>query len=234
VANRSDAAPQGQIIRLLLVDDHTVFRTGLRELLDKQPDLKVVGEAGTGEEAVTRVKEERPDVVLMDLAMPGDGGVVATRQITKLGLDVKVLVLTALPQDPQLREAFEAGALGFVEKTVPVEELTHAIRSVNTTGLFLCPDAAQLIVLQRYRAEGRIEDEKVIAGHLNERERQVLALFAQGYTVREIAANLNVSPKTVRAYRGHFRDRLGLRNRPDLVGFALRSGLLEDEQPRRK
>jgi len=221
------AAHPRQIIRLVLADDHIVFRSGLRELLSKQPDCVVVGEAGTGEDAVARVKEERPDVVLMDLVMPGEGGVAATREIAALGLGVKVLVLTALPQDPQLLEAFEAGARGFIEKTASVEELTRAIHSVNATHLFLCPDAAKLLVLQRYRSEGRVEDEKAAAGHLSEQERQVLVLLAEGYTVREIAAKLTVSPKTVRSCRARLRDRLGLRHRPDLVGFALRTGLLE-------
>lgn len=220
------AAPSRQVIRLLLVDDHIVFRAGLRELLDKQPGFEVVGEAGTGEEAVARVKEAHPDVVLMDLAMPGQGGLAATRQIATLRLGVKILVLTALPQDPQMLEAFEAGALGFVEKISPVEVLTRAIRSVHSTGLFLCPDAAQLIVLQRYRTGGQVEDEKTAAGRLSERERRVLALLAQGYTAREIAGKLGVSPKTVRGCRARFRHRLGLRHRPDLVGFALRTGLL--------
>ncbi len=221
------AARPRQIIRLVLVDDHVVFRAGLRELLSKQPDCVVVGEAGTGEEAVARVKEERPDVVLMDLAMPGEGGLAATREIAALGLGVKILVLTALPQDPQLLDVFEAGARGFVEKTAPVEELTRAIHSVNATHLFLCPDAAKLLVLQRYRTEGLVEDEKAAAGHLSEQERRVLALLAEGYTVREIAVKLAASPKTVRTCRARLRDRLGLRHRPDLVGFALRTGLLE-------
>jgi two-component system response regulator NreC len=221
------AAPSRQIIRLLLVDDHVVFRAGLRGLLDKQPGFAVVGEAGTGEEAVARVKEACPDVVLMDLAMPGEGGLAATRQIARLGLGVKVLVLTALPRDPQLLEVFEAGALGFVEKISAVDELTRAIRTVNTNQLFLCPDAAQLIVLERYRIEGRVGDEKASLDRLSECERRVLALLAQGYTVREIAGKRAISPKTVRACRTRVRDRLGLRHRPDLVGFALRMGLLE-------
>jgi len=220
------AAHPRQTIRLLLVDDHAAFRAGLRELLSKQPDCMVVGEAGTGEEAVARVKEERPDVVLMDLAMPGEGGLAATREIAALGLGVNVLVLTGLAQDPQLLEAFEAGARGFVEKTASVEEITRAIRSVNATHLFLCPDAAQLLVQQRYRREGRVEDEKAAAGRLSEHERRVLALLAEGYTVREIGVKLAVSPKVVRTCRAHLRDRLGLHHRPELVGFALRTGLL--------
>src|SRR5438093_12279078 len=109
-------------IRILLVDDNVVFRAGVRALLWKQEDLVVVGEAGTGEEAVACAKATRPDVVLMDIAMPGEGGLAATRQIAALGLGARILVLTALPQDSQLLDALEAGANGFVEKTAPVEQ----------------------------------------------------------------------------------------------------------------
>jgi two-component system response regulator NreC len=221
------AAHPRQIIRVLLVDDHVVFRAALRALLERQADCEVVGEAGTGEEAVVCVKEERPDVVLMDLAMPGEGGIAATREIAALGFGTTILVLTGHPQDPHLLEALDAGARGFVEKVGPVEDLMRAIRSANATHLFLCPDAAQLIVLERYRRDGRSEDETTVAGRLSELERHVLGLLAQGYTVRETAGRLAVSPKTVRVCRTRFRDRLGLRDRPDLVGFAARTGLLE-------
>ncbi len=221
------ARPSGRIIRLLLVDDHVVFRAGLRALLSKQAGFVVVGEAGTGEEAVACAKATRPDVVLMDIAMPGEGGLAATRQIAALGLGARILVLTALPQDSQLLDALEAGANGFVEKTAPVEQVVKAIRSVRDTRLFLCPDAAKLVVLQRYRMEGRVEDEKAAVDRLSPREREVLTLLALGFSAREIGRKLAVSSKTVKTYRAHLRDRLGLRHRPELVGFALRTGLLD-------
>ncbi|HYT71779.1 MAG TPA: response regulator transcription factor [Gemmatimonadales bacterium] len=138
-------------IRILLVDDQLVFRAGLRALLEKQPDLCVVGEAGRGDEAVACAKVTRPDVVLMDLAMPGEGGLDATRRIAALGLGAKVIVLTALTRERELLEALEAGANGFVEKMAPAEDVARGIRTVAAGGRFLGVDAAKLVVLQRYQ-----------------------------------------------------------------------------------
>jgi DNA-binding NarL/FixJ family response regulator len=216
-------------IRVLLVDDHVVFRAALRALLERQPDLVVVGEAGRGEDAVVCAQATRPDVVLMDLAMPGEGGLEATRRITELGIGARILVLTALPQERQLLDALEAGASGFMEKGGSVEELQRAIRTVIVSRLFLCADAAKLVVLQRYRREGQVADERATADRLSRREREVLALIALGLSSREIGRKLAVSPKTVDRYRASLKGRLGLTCRSDLVRFALRSGLLQPQ-----
>jgi two-component system, NarL family, response regulator NreC len=215
-------------ISVLLADDHAVLRAGLRALLEKEPGFVVVGEAGTGSEAVTLAKTARPNVVLMDLAMPGTGGIVATRRIVALGLGVKVLVLTALAQEVQLSDALEAGASGFLRKIAPVEELTRAIRAVAGDRLFLDEEAARLIVLQRYRKAGQVDDEKLSAERLSGRERQVLALLALGHSSKEIGLKLSVSPRTVDEYRARLKDRLGFERRPELVRFALRTGILSD------
>jgi two-component system response regulator NreC len=216
------------VIRVLLADDHAVLRAGLRALLEKDPGLLVVGEAATGNEAVAMVKTVRPHVVLMDLAMPGKGGIEATRHIVGLGLGAKVLVLTALPQELQLSEALEAGASGFMRKIAPVEELIRAIRAVADDRLFLDENAARLMVLQRYRKAGQVDDEKVTAERLSGRERQVLALLALGHSSKEIGLKLSVSPRTVDEYRARLKDQLGLGRRPDLVRFALRTGILAE------
>ena len=142
-------------IRILLVDDNVVFRAALRALLWKQRDLAVVGDVGTGEDAVACAQATPPDVVLMDLVMPGKGGVWAMRQLTALGVRAKVLVLTALSQEWELLGALEAGARGFVEKGGPVEHLVRAIRTVTKGQLFLDADGAKLAVLQRYLKETR-------------------------------------------------------------------------------
>jgi len=215
-----------QEIRIVLTDDHVVLRAGLRALLEKEPGIVVVGEAGTGSEAVAMAKAMRPHVVLMDLAMPGQGGIEATRRIVGHGLGTRVLVLTALSQGQEVSDALEAGASGFIRKIAPVEELTRAIRTVAEDRLFLDEDAARLVVLQRYRKAGQVEDEKLAAGRLSGRERQVLTLLALGHSSKEIGLKLSVSPKTVDEYRARLKDRLGLAHRPDLVGFALRTGLL--------
>ena len=219
---------QRRTIKVLLADDHVVVRAGLRALLEKEPGLVVVGEAGSGSEAVAMAKTTRPDVVLMDLAMPGRGGIEATRRIVGLGLGVKILVLTALPQELQLCDALEAGASGFMQKIAPVEELTRAIRAVADDRLFLDEDAARLIVLQRYRKAGQEDDERVAVERLSARERQVLALLALGHSSREIGLKLSVSPRTVDEYRARLKGRLGLERRPELVGFALRTGIIAE------
>jgi|SRR5882762_1382359 len=215
-------------IRVLLADDHAVLRAGLRALLEREPGLVVVGEAGSGSEALALAKSTRPDVVLMDIAMPGKGGIEATRRIVALGLGAKVLVLTALALEQQLSEALEAGASGFMQKVAPVEELTRAIRVVADDRLFLDEDAARLMVLQRYRKAGQVEDEKVTADRLSTRERQVLALLALGHSSKEIGLKLSVSPRTVDEYRARLKDRLGLARRPELVRFALRTGIIAE------
>ena len=224
----TDVVGRRREIRVLLVDDHAVLRAGLRALLEREPGLVVVGEAGSGSEAVALVKTTRPDVVLMDIAMPGKGGIEATRRIVALGLGAKVLVLTALALELQLSEALEAGASGFMQKVAPVEELTRAIRAVADDRLFLDEDAARLMVLLRYRKAGQVDDEKVTADRLSSRERQVLALLALGHSSKEIGLKLSVSPRTVDEYRARLKDRLGLARRPELVRFALRTGIIAE------
>jgi len=220
-----------QEIRIVLADDHAVVRAGLRALLEKQPGFVVVGEAETGGEAVALTAAARPHVVLMDLAMPGEGGLDATRRITMLGLGTKVLVITALPQEQQLCDALEAGASGFLRKDASVEQLARAIRTVAGDRLFLDEDAARLVVLQRYRKTGQVEDEMAAAERLSRREREVLALLALGHSSKEIGLKLSLSPKTVDEYRARLKDRLGLTRRPELVRFALRTGLLVESEP---
>jgi two-component system, NarL family, response regulator NreC len=220
--------PAPDPIRVLLVDDHVVLRAGIRALLEREPDLLIVGEAGTGEEAIALAHSTWPRVVLMDIAMPGNGGLVATERIVALGMGIRVLVLTALSEEQQVCEALEAGASGFVRKTAPIGELMRAIRTVANDRLFLDEDAARIVVLQRYRRGGQTQDERAVAAELSGRERQVLSLLALGHTSKEIALALSISSKTVDAYRARLKDRLGLTGRPELVRFALRTGLLAE------
>jgi two-component system, NarL family, response regulator NreC len=212
-------------IRILLVDDHAVFRAGLRALLERQPDAVVVGEAGSAEEAVASARATGPDVVLMDVAMPGGGGLEATRRIVALGIGAKILILTGLPQEEQLLDALEAGAHGFIEKAGSVNDLMQAIRTVMSSRLFLCADAAQLVVMQRHRKESD-DDERAAARQLSAREREVLTLLALGHSSKEIGRKLALSAKTVDGYRARLKSRLGLARRSDLVRFVLRAGLL--------
>ncbi len=212
-------------IRILLVDDHAVLRAGLRALLGAEPGLTVVGEAATGEEAVEKARTLRPDVVVMDLSMPGMDGLEATRRIAALGLGAKILVLTVHAEQEYLLPVLEAGGSGYVTKTSADEDLIEAIRTVARGDVFLYPSAARLL-LQRYKAAESGAEPSPLA-RLSEREREVLALTAEGYSSAEIGERLFISPNTVDTYRSRIMEKLGLHHRSELVRFALRTGLLK-------
>lgn len=212
-------------IRILLADDHAVLRSGLKALLEMEPDLEVVGEAATGEEAVERVRELKPDVVVMDLSMPGAGGLEATRQIAAMGLDTRILVLTLHAEEEYLLPVLEAGGSGYVTKSSADEELIQAIRTVARGDVFIYPSAARLL-LQRYKVVESSKDRPPVE-RLTEREREVLTLTAEGYSSSEIGSRLYISPKTVETYRARIMQKLGLTHRSELVRFALRTGLLK-------
>ena len=212
-------------IRVLLADDHAVLRGGLRALLSLEPDMEVVGEVSTGEEAIERVRALRPHVVVMDLAMPGMDGLEATRQIAALDNGARVLVLTSQAEEEFLLPVLEAGGSGFVRKTSADEDLIHAIRTVARGEVFLYPSATRLLLRQYRHAE-----EKGAASpieKLSDREREVLALTAEGYSSAEIGKKLFLSPKTVDTYRARLMQKLGLSHRSDLVRLALQTGLLK-------
>ncbi|MBI4538267.1 MAG: response regulator transcription factor [Gemmatimonadetes bacterium] len=214
-------------IRIVLVDDHAVLRAGLRALLDAEPDMVVVGEAGTGEDAVEMASAVRPDVVVMDLSMPGMGGLEATRTITRDIPGVSVLVLTMHEEEDYLLAVLDAGGSGYVTKSGADRDLTRAIRTVAGDEVFLYPAAAKLL-LQGYRVRGEAKEADPLE-QLSEREREVMALTAEGYSSREIGKKLFISPKTVDTYRARIMEKLRLTHRSQLVHFALRTGLLKDE-----
>lgn len=216
-------------IRVLLVDDHPVLRAGLEALLGLEPDLEVVGGVGTGEEALERVRSLRPDVVVMDLAMPGIGGLEATRQITALGLGTRVLVLTSQSEAEHLLPVLSAGGSGYVHKTHADRELLDAIRTVARDEVFLYPSAAKLL-LRGYQAAEE-EGEASPLEELSPREREVLTLTAEGCSSAETGKKLFLSPKTVDTYRSRLMQKLGLSHRSELVRFALQTGLLRAESP---
>lgn len=214
-------------IKVLLADDHAVLRAGLRALLDAEPDLQVIGEASTGEEAVEQVAKLKPDVVVMDLSMPGAGGLEATRLIAGRPNSPKVLILTMHAEEDYLMPVLEAGGSGFVRKTSADEDLTRAIRTVASDEVFLYPTSASLL-LRRYKVKASNEDEDPLR-QLSERERDVLAMTAEGYSSREIGEKLFISPKTVDTYRARVMEKLELTHRSDLVRFALETGLLHSK-----
>lgn len=223
---RPAPAPPPKPIHILLADDHWVVRAGLHALLDHEANLRVVGEAATAEEAVKQARALKPDVVLMDLVMPGIGGLEAVRRIAALHAGTKILVLSGYLQEDRLLDVLAAGASGFVTKGSPPENLTRAIRTVAQNGVFLDPSAAKVLVEheKQPRAKG-----KGALKRLSVREREVLTLTAEGHTATEIGKLLRLSPKSVDTYRARVMDKLGLKHRSELVRFALRAGLLNNE-----
>jgi DNA-binding NarL/FixJ family response regulator len=230
---RPDAPPpaasgdpvRGRPVRVLLVDDHAILRGGLRALLDLEDDLAVVSEAGTGEEGLEQVEKLKPDVVVMDLAMPGMGGLEAMRRIGELHPGTRVLVLTSHAEDEYLLPVLEAGGSGYVRKTHADEDLIAAIRTVSRGEVFLYPSATKLL-LQGFR-QAEEEGEASPLEELSDREREVLTYTAEGYSSSEIGKKLFLSPKTVDTYRSRLMQKLGLSHRSELVRFALETGVLK-------
>jgi two-component system response regulator NreC len=208
-------------VRILVVDDHALVRAGIRVLLDTQPDLRVVGEAATGEEGVRLAAELRPDVVVMDVSMPGCGGLAATRRITASGGGARVLVLTMHDPEQFLVPVLEAGGSGYVGKESADREIAAAVRAVASGEVYFPPSAARVLV-DACRAPVRADPAAVLSG----REREVLALTAGGFNSTEIGDRLRISAKTVDTYRQRVMEKLQLRHRSELVRFALRHGML--------
>jgi two-component system, NarL family, response regulator NreC len=218
-------------IRVLLVDDHPIFRAGLRALLESQPDVRVIGEAGNGAEAIARAIELRPDIILLDISMPDVDGLEALRRMQADHVPGKALVLTMHAENEYLFQVLESGGYGYVLKQGVDTDLFTAIRTVAAGDIFLYPSATALL-LSRYREQKRTLAETEDGSHpdgLSDREREVLSLTAQGYSSQEIGDQLALSAKTVETYRIRVMRKLNLRHRSDLVRYALRVGLLQPE-----
>ena len=216
-------------IRVALCDDHAVVRSGLRRVLADQPDLEVVGDVGTADEAVALAKAERPDVFVMDLGLPDVNGIEATRRVVVVSPTTAVLVLTVHDDVAYLRKAFDAGARGYLVKDAADVELVLAVRQVAAGEEYVHPRLGAALLGQSpagSRAAGP-------GGDLSQREVAVLRLVSLGYTNAEIAAELFVSVRTVETHRAHVQQKLGLKTRADLVRYARQQGLLDqaDEGP---
>ena len=218
-----------EAIRLLLADDHAVVRSGLRLLLEAQPDLVIVGEAENGEEAIRRTAELQPDVVLMDIEMPGMNGIEAAQRIKVQSPGTSVLALTMYEDDQYFFEMLRAGASGYVPKRAAPDELASAIRAVSRGEVFIHPSLAGRLV-QDYLQRRDVEVQEQAAGDLTPREQEVLTLIAQGLSNNEIADQLVISAKTVDRHRENIMRKLNLHNRVDLVKYALRKGLIDLEE----
>jgi two-component system response regulator NreC len=213
-------------IRVLLADDHAILRAGLKMLLDAEPDMEVVGEAGNGVAAIQKTGELKPDVVLMDITMPELNGLHATREILQAHSDAKVLVLTVHDDESYLRQFLRAGASGYVVKKAADTELTAAIRCVCKGDIFVHPSLAK-VMMEEYLGNAVKPARQTNQSHpLSEREKEVLTLIAQGYTNKEAAKKLYISVKTVETHRARIMEKLQLRTRAELVRYAIMEGFL--------
>lgn len=216
-------------IRVLLVDDHAVIRQALRMLLEAQPELEVVADVENGREAIQAVERLRPDVVLMDIVMPGLNGLDATRQIRKVSPATKVVVLSGFVDEEQLLEAVRAGASGYLIKRSDVSELVLAIQTVHRGNRYFSSALSEGFDLTEVLYQAKRGEGKEASDPLTPREREVLQLIAEGYTNQGIANELFISVKTVEAHKAHIMAKLHARNRTDLIRYAIRKGIVRLE-----
>ncbi|MBA2284033.1 MAG: response regulator transcription factor [Ktedonobacteraceae bacterium] len=214
-------------IRILLADDHTILRAGLKMMLNAQPDMEVVGEAHDGRQAIHEAQRLQPDIVLMDITMPDINGIEATRQLKKLLPEARVLILTMHENDEYIFQALRAGASGYLLKEAADTDLIYALHIIQSGQFYLSP-IAQSVMVGDYLQRVRAGEEKDSYSSLTEREREILKLVAEGFTNNKIAERLIISPKTVDTHRTHIMDKLNLHSRAELVKYAMRRGLLED------
>ncbi|MCA9970043.1 MAG: response regulator transcription factor [Anaerolineales bacterium] len=216
-------------IKLMLVDDHAVVRSGIRMLLQAQPDMEIVGEFESGAEAVAEVPALKPHVILMDVEMPDMNGIEATRLVKAVAPETAVVALTMYEDDQYFFEMLKAGASGYVPKRAAPNELVHAIRTVSRGEVFLYPSLAARLV-QDYLRRDETEEEEDLIDALTPRENEVLILIAEGLTNPEIADKLVISVKTVDRHRENIMRKLNMHSRIDLVKYAIKMGLIDLEE----
>jgi DNA-binding NarL/FixJ family response regulator len=212
------------VISVVLVDDHAVVRSGLRLLLDAQDDIDVVGEAGNAKDAIFRARALKPDVILLDVVMPGESGIDVLPKLLHESRETRILVLSMQDDPSYVREAFAAGASGYVLKEAADEEVVSAVREVAAGGKYVHPALGARMVAADAQERAAAE-----ADPLSEREREVLRLLALGHTNQEIAGQLYISVRTAESHRAHIMQKLRLTTRAELVRYALAQGLLADQ-----
>ena len=211
------------MVRLLLVDDHELVRAGLRRLLADTPDMEVVGECASGEEALSMTRELKPDVVLLDVSMPGMGGMETTRKLLQVHPEVKIIVVTVHVQEPYPTRMLEAGAAGYLTKSCAIDEIVNAIHTVMRGECYLDPEVARTMALARVPGSSRQSPfEK-----LSQRELQVMIMVTRGHSIQEISDALCLSPKTISTYRYRLYEKLGVHNDVELTHLAVRHGLID-------
>lgn len=212
------------MINILLVDDHELVRTGIRKILDEVKGFKVIGEAQTGEEAVKFCRTTEPNVVLMDMNMPGIGGLEATKKIIRYAPEAKVIVLTVYTDDPIPTKVMQIGASGYLTKDAGPDEMVHAIRAVNSGQRYITPDIAQKMALNQFKTA----DESPFS-ILSERELQIMFMITRGEKVPNISEQLILSTKTINSYRYRMFEKLNVSNDVELTHLAIRHGMIKTE-----
>lgn len=215
------------MIRIILVDDHDLFRAGVQRILREQDDLVVVGEYATGEAALDAVRKDPPDLVLMDINMPGIGGIEATRKIVQHAPQVRVIAVTVHSEEPFPNQLLDAGARGYLSKGCSADEMLAAIKTVMRGQHYISGEVAQKLTLANFR-RGK---EPTMLAKLTPREMQVMMMIIAGQTNQQISDSLFLSPKTVSTYRHRLFEKLGVTNDVELTRFAMRHGLLDISQP---
>ena len=214
------------MIRILLVDDHDLFRAGMGSILRSQDDMLVVGEYSDGEQVIEAVRQEAPDLVLMDVNMPGMGGIEATRTILRIAPQTKIIAVTVLSDDPFPNQLLDAGASGYISKGSGSQEMMEAIQTVMRGNYYISSDVAQKLTLTNFRKRGEASP----LDTLTAREMQVMLMITRGQSNQEIADILFLSPKTISTYRHRVFEKLDVSNDVELTHLAIRHGLFENAQ----
>jgi DNA-binding NarL/FixJ family response regulator len=223
---RGPVVMTGDLIRVMLVDDHTVVRAGLKAVLGAAKDIDVVGEAKNGKEAIAVATRLNPDVIVMDLSMDEMDGATATKEMIAQGLTARILILTMHAEDEYLVPVLEAGASGYLVKSAADRELVDAVRTVARGDQYLQAAAARALAKELKRRESHADDHDKFET-LSGREKEILKLVAGGYSAPEIGEKIHISPKTVDTYKQRINEKLGLAHRSDYVRFAMKLGLLD-------
>ncbi|MBD3655611.1 MULTISPECIES: UvrY/SirA/GacA family response regulator transcription factor [Marinobacter] len=218
------------MIRVLVVDDHELVRSGITRMLADNPDLEVIGQASSGEEAIEVVRGDRPDIVLMDIRMPGIGGLEATRKILRIDDSIRIIVVTACADDPYPTRVMQAGATAYITKGADIREMLRAIRMAHSGQRYISPEIAQKMALKQLGGDNGEEQGESLFDRLSEREMQIAMMVVDCQKVQDISDKLCLSPKTVNSYRYRIFEKLEISSDVELALMAVRLGLLDADK----
>ncbi len=218
------------MIRVLVVDDHELVRSGITRMLADNPDIEVIGQAASGEDSIDFVRQQRPDIVLMDIRMPGIGGLEATRRILRIDDSIRVIVVTACADDPYPARVMQSGATAYITKGADIKEMVRAIRMAHTGQRYISPEIAQKMALKQLGGDREEDGELSMFERLSEREMQIAMMVVDCQKVQDISDKLCLSPKTVNSYRYRIFEKLEISSDVELALMAVRLGLLDADK----